>query len=82
MWKSANSSAADPEWWREVYLLQVAQLRQKLGTAIGFVNTLCPAGAPAQRPAAESDWQSAVLAGQAMVELRLPDENSSQTTSR
>lgn len=61
----------DPEWWREVYLLQVGRLRKYLGTAIGFVNILCPADLQSAAPPNLTDWRSAILAGQALDELHL-----------
>ena len=64
----------DPEWWREVYLLQVGQLRLKLGTAVGFVTILCPELFPPKTAPDLADWRSAILAGQALDELRLKEQ--------
>ncbi|MFQ5873996.1 MAG: SUMF1/EgtB/PvdO family nonheme iron enzyme, partial [Dehalococcoidia bacterium] len=63
----------DLEWWREIYLLEVARLRKNLGTAISLINHLCPEECQRIASPKEIDWQTAVLAGQALLELRLPE---------
>lgn len=60
----------DLEWWREVYLLQVGRQRANLGTALAFVNHLCPESPPAAPTLLQ--WQIAILTGQALDELHLP----------
>ena len=64
----------DLEWWREIYLLEVGRLRKNLGTAISLINHLCPEECQRVASPREIDWQTAVLAGQALLELRLPEQ--------
>ena len=61
----------DLEWWREVYLLEVGRMRGNLGTAITLADRLCPAEFKARPKPAPIEWQTAILAGQALVELHL-----------
>ena len=63
---------ADPKWWREVVLLGIGRARRGgLGNAVGIVTTLLPSG-PEKSPSPEEDtWQVAVLAGQALLDLRI-----------
>lgn len=63
----------DPEWWREVFLLQVGQRRERLDDARALVEFLCPADCKPEGKIENADWQSAILAGQALMELRLPE---------
>ncbi|MDE3089164.1 MAG: SUMF1/EgtB/PvdO family nonheme iron enzyme, partial [Chloroflexota bacterium] len=65
---------ADAEWWREVYLLQVGKQRANLGTAIALVNCLCFEDCDKMAQPQTIDWQSAILAGQALDELHLPEQ--------
>ncbi len=70
--ETARRVRADVEWWREVFLLEVGRAREHLGLAVALVHALCPADPEdVARPTA-TDWQAAALAGQALVELRLP----------
>ncbi|GAB4468302.1 MAG: SUMF1/EgtB/PvdO family nonheme iron enzyme [Anaerolineales bacterium] len=65
---------ADPAWWREVFLLGVGKKRQGgLGGAVGIVQTLVPTEVEYAREVTEKDYLAAVLAGQALVELRLKE---------
>ncbi|MGB8646749.1 MAG: SUMF1/EgtB/PvdO family nonheme iron enzyme, partial [Anaerolineae bacterium] len=70
---------ADPVWWREVYLLGVGKLRQGgLGNAVSAVNTLVPSAPVDTDDIVEAHWRAAGLAGQALVELQLPDKAAGQ----
>ena len=62
----------DPAWWREVCLLGVGKLRQGgLGQAMAAVNVLLPDDPDPSAPLPENQWRVAVLAAQALLELRL-----------
>lgn len=63
----------DPDWWRGVFLLGVGKAKQGgLGNAVHVVNTLVPDG-PEEVPCPEdAHWQAALLAGQALLDLRFP----------
>jgi formylglycine-generating enzyme required for sulfatase activity len=63
----------DPAWWREVFLLGVGKARQGgLSSAVHVVNTLVPDG-PQEVDGKEAvHWRAAVLAGQALADLRFP----------
>jgi len=64
---------ADPAWWREVYLLGAGKARQGgLGNAVHVVNTLVPKEPADVSKRTEAHWQAAVLAGQALIDLRFP----------
>jgi len=60
---------ADPKWWREVFLLGVG--KQNLSIAAQVVNVLIPRSVEKVWQPGDVDWQAAVLAGQALVDLRL-----------
>ncbi|MBM4431855.1 MAG: NACHT domain-containing protein, partial [Chloroflexi bacterium] len=63
-----------PQWWREAFLLGVGKKRQGgLGDAVNVVNTLVPREPGTVRPVSERHWQAALLAGEALLELHLPD---------
>jgi formylglycine-generating enzyme required for sulfatase activity len=64
----------DAEWWREVFLLEAGRQRAHLGTAIALVDALCRTDCEKIAQPQTIDWQSAILAGQALVELRLPQQ--------
>lgn len=65
---------ADPDWWREVFLLGVGKIRLgSLGGAVGVVGALLPAEVKYTKKPTEADWQIAALAGQALLELRLAE---------
>ena len=68
----------DLTWWREVFLLGVGKKRQGgLGDAVNVVNVLVPVGpaeAQATEPITEMHWRAAILGGQALLELRLPEK--------
>ena len=69
---------ADPIWWREVFLLGVGKASQGgVGAALNVVNTLLPEAPAALGTIADADWRAAVLAGQALVDLRL-DERAAE----
>ncbi len=63
----------DPAWWREVFLLGVGKARQGgLSYAVHVVNTLLPEGPEEVAGKSATHWQAAVLAGQALADLRFP----------
>jgi len=63
----------DPAWWREVFLLGVGKAKQGgLSNAVHLVNTLLPEGTEEVAEQTDSQWRAAVLAGQALVDLRFP----------
>ena len=65
----------DPAWWREVCLLGVGKTRLGgLGNAVAVVNVLLPANPEDVFDKTETRWRIAALAGQALVELRLPEK--------
>jgi formylglycine-generating enzyme required for sulfatase activity len=61
----------DAEWWREVFLLQVGQRREQLEDARALIEYVCSTEYESGAKYEPADWQSAVLAGQALVELRM-----------
>ena len=65
---------ADPAWWREVFLLGVGKAKQGgLGNAVHVVNVLVPEGPEETSERDDICWRSAVLGGQALVDLRFPE---------
>ncbi|MDX9990886.1 MAG: SUMF1/EgtB/PvdO family nonheme iron enzyme [Anaerolineales bacterium] len=75
---------SDLTWWREVFLLGVGKKRLGgLGGAVGLVQTLVPGEVAYAKNISETDWQASVLAGQALLEMRLkeraPAEESFET---
>lgn len=75
---------SDLDWWREVFLLGVGKKRQGgLGDAVGMVQTLVPGEIAFAGEITEKDYLAAILAAQALIELRLkermPGESSFQT---
>jgi formylglycine-generating enzyme required for sulfatase activity len=78
--KLAELARRDPAWWREVYLLGVGRARLGgLGPAVSVVNVLLPEGPDDAPDKQDADWRVAVLAAQALVELRLPEKAGGQT---
>lgn len=72
-------ACADPIWWREVCLLGVGKARQGgFGQAVNVVGVLLPEGPEEVAEPCASQWQVAVLAGRALVELRLRDKSEGQ----
>ncbi len=70
---------ADPLWWREVCLFGVGKARQGgLGAAVNVVGTLLPEEPDDMAEPCAAQWQVAVLAGQALVELRLREKSQGQ----
>ena len=70
----------DPDWWREVFLLGVGKKRLGgLGGAVGLVSVLLPAEVDFAKNIVEIDWRAAVLAGQALLEMRLNERAPGQT---
>jgi len=68
---------SDPEWWREVVLLGIAKIqRGGLGNAVNAVNALVPC-APEELDVeiTQLHWYTAALAGQALLEMRLPQKS-------
>lgn len=64
----------DPAWWREVFLLGVGKAKQGgLGSAVYAVNTLVLEGLEEVCERTATHWRAAVLAGQALVDLRFPE---------
>jgi formylglycine-generating enzyme required for sulfatase activity len=70
--ETASRVRADAEWWREVFLLEVGRAREHLGVAVALVHALCPTDPEDMTEPTDTDWRVAALAGQALVELRLP----------
>lgn len=69
----------DPEWWREVFLLGVGKAKQGgLGSAINILNALLPAEFEDVEHEEDLHWKLAVLAGQALLELRIPEQLTGQ----
>jgi formylglycine-generating enzyme required for sulfatase activity len=69
----------DIRWWREVFLLGVGKKRQGgLGDAINVINTLVPQEPTDIDNKQPQHWQTAVLAGEALLELRLPTKVAEQ----
>jgi formylglycine-generating enzyme required for sulfatase activity len=63
----------DLDWWRSVFLLGVGKAKQGgLGNAVHLVNTLVPSGPEETDPISDTHWQAAILAGQALLDLRFP----------
>jgi len=56
-------------WWREVFLLEVGKL--SLSIAAQVINVLIPRSIEKVGNFTDEDWRAAVLAGQALMELRL-----------
>ena len=70
---------ADPAWWREVFLLAVGKFKQSgAGAAVSALMTLLPANPDDLDSLTDAHWRSAVLVGQALVELRLMDKLKEQ----
>jgi formylglycine-generating enzyme required for sulfatase activity len=70
---------ADPAWWREVFLLAMGKFKQSgAGAAVSALMTLLPDAPEAMAPLTDAHWRSAVLVGQALVELRLMDKLKEQ----
>ena len=67
----------DPAWWREVFVLGAGKKKRGgYGDAVNLINALLPDDPePTTNDAA---WRLAVIAGQAALELRLPDKASGQ----
>ena len=72
----------DPAWWREVFLLGAGKAKQGgLGNAVHVVNTLVPEGPGDVAEVAdvtETHWRAAILAAQALVDLRFPEAAESK----
>lgn len=68
---------SDPEWWREVVLLGIAKIqRGGLGNAVNAVNALVPcAPEELETEITQLHWHTAALAGQALLEMRLPQKS-------
>jgi len=62
----------DAKWWREVFLLGVG--KQNLSIAAQVVNVLIPRPVEKVREPGDAAWRAAVLAGQALVDLRLVEK--------
>ena len=70
---------ADQDWWRAVFLLGVGKAKQGgLGNAVHVVNTLVPEGPEEVARREMGHWQAAVLAGQALLDLRFPAAGQGQ----
>jgi formylglycine-generating enzyme required for sulfatase activity len=64
----------DASWWREVFLLGVGKVNQGgLGQAIDVISALLPAPEDIDTIQAYH-WEIAAIAGQALLELRLPEK--------
>ncbi len=72
--ETASRVRDDAKWWREVFLLEVGRAREHLGVAVALVHTLCPDDPEDVTESTDTDWRVAVLAGQGLVELRLPQQ--------
>ena len=70
--ETASRVRADAEWWREVFLLEVGRAQEHLGVAVALVHALCPDDPEDVAEPTDTDWRVAVLAGQSLMELRLP----------
>jgi len=69
----------DPAWWREVYLLAAGKLKQGgLGNVVNMVNVLLPADPEQTVPVTDQHWRAASLAGQALLEVGLPEKAAGQ----
>ncbi len=69
----------DLDWWREAFLLGVGKKRQGgLGDAVNVINTLAPEGPETLDDLTTRHWQAAVLAGEALLELRLLNQIAEQ----
>jgi hypothetical protein len=69
----------DPDWWRAVFLLGVGKAKQGgLSNAVHVVNTLVPEGPAAVSQPTDTHWQSAIVAGQALLDLRFPAASRGQ----
>jgi formylglycine-generating enzyme required for sulfatase activity len=63
----------DLDWWRSVFLLGVGKAKQGgLGNAVHLVNVLVPEGPEEMDAVGDIHWQAAILAGQALLDLRFP----------
>jgi len=70
---------ADPAWWREVFLLGVGKKRLgSLGDAVSAVGMLLPRDVTKCPTPQAQDWRAAVLAGKAVLELRLAERGAGQ----
>jgi len=73
----------DPAWWREVFLLGVGKKRQGgLGDAVNVVNILVPAAPQEIDLITDIHWRAAVLAGEALLDLKLLDQPDLQLYQR
>jgi len=71
----------DLDWWREVFLLGVGKQRLGgLGGAVGLVSMLLPAEVEYAKDITETDWRVSVLAGQALLEMRLEERSPGQVS--
>ena len=63
----------DPTWWREVILLGIGRARSGVGVgdAMGYLMALLPSGPEESGPVEDVHWHVAVLAGQALLEMRI-----------
>ena len=69
----------DAAWWREVFLFGVGKARRGgLGNAVHKVNVLVPENPDEVSRITETHWRAAVLGGQALVDLRLPEKAAGQ----
>jgi formylglycine-generating enzyme required for sulfatase activity len=72
----------DPKWWREVWLLGAGRVKRGgLGSVVGLMNELLPAGPAEVTDKNDLDWQLASLTGQAILECRLADKGATRTAS-
>lgn len=70
----------DPLWWREVCLLGVGKARLGgVGYAVAVVSALLPKDPDDVTNKGDAHWRVAALAGQALIELRLPEKTTSQS---
>ncbi|MCB1809907.1 MAG: NACHT domain-containing protein, partial [Candidatus Competibacteraceae bacterium] len=61
----------DETWWREVYLLCVGRMRTRRRLAVDLIDALVPDDVAAVRQPNKRHWRAAMLAGEALLELRL-----------
>jgi formylglycine-generating enzyme required for sulfatase activity len=74
---------ADLDWWREVFLLGVGKQRLGgLGGAVGLVSMLMPTEVDYAKDITDTDWRVSVLAGQALLEMRLEERSPGQASFR
>lgn len=70
-----DKAIEDADWWREAFLLGVGKIRQGgLGNAAQVVNVLLPQAATEVEDRKDLRLRLAVLAGQALLELRLAEK--------